>query len=736
LLSEGCSHPSTMLSLLVCLSSMLCLSAMADAHNTNYAMNNNNDLTVNNNNDLTMNNNNGLTMNNNNGLTMNNNNDYTLNSNNGLTMNNSNDYTINSKDDYGMDYSDDVKESDDKESGGAIKNENEVGFPFTRPDRLNQLCSKTCRLKQRQTCTVTAADKCKTHCKVQPEFKRVLWHANLCGLRISKTVVPIITLTEWMHAIESLEFVTKVILCQSERYARTNPQKLIDYITTQLYTWCSRVRDCDNRPERFIVKTLVSRISSYLAMSIHEEGVNHFKNDFISKLHTWKLEAKRLSKLHHFKIDPLTKIFRGTSSAVDVFPLLREFSRVTYMPKLPRPAKIDMEKVLVDMQLTTLRERIAYILNTYDKQIDFNVKVKLAQLLVMEEDIYGHKIVPYREMKTKYEQIIKYLKNLIMQNILKGQAYSEMKTYLTNLGIGMNQPRVHKEEFMFNNGPVGVTQSQGIGITRPKLIEQLIAKKVSIFAVQRPQDCDISLCHRSIMDSVCLYGASCNVIMNGGQCTVKISNCKQKSGVKQLAIQDIIAQLRQFKVAQTITYTRPACMELSTIAGRAFPAGGFTLNAKWSHLTKICRLEIIGMRSGYPECGNGCKYNELQFLKAEEVAQKAARTGGAVFKVPDCLVCASYCNKDVAISRCGTSFSCTYKSECWGRECTCQVKHTCLNQINFRSSQKSDDSEKESDIEEETIEIPKVEPVVTEGKKVLKDKKEEAKEAKNRMALG
>merc|ERR1719369_2299965 len=153
-----------MLSLLVCLSSMLCLSAVADAHNTNYAMNNNND----------------LTMNNNNGFTMNNNNDYTLDSNNGLTMNNSNDYTINSKDDYGTDYSDDAEESNDKESGGAIKSENEAGFPFTRPDRLNQLCSKTCRLKQRQTCTVTAADKCKTHCKVQPEFKRVLWHANLC----------------------------------------------------------------------------------------------------------------------------------------------------------------------------------------------------------------------------------------------------------------------------------------------------------------------------------------------------------------------------------------------------------------------------------------------------------------------------------------------------------------------------------------------------------------------------
>ena len=54
------------------------------------------------------------------------------------------------------------------------------------------------------------------------------------------------------------------------------------------------------------------------------------------------------------------------------------------MPTLPRPAKIDLEKVLVEMQLTTIRERISYILNTYDRQINFKVKVKLSQLIVVE----------------------------------------------------------------------------------------------------------------------------------------------------------------------------------------------------------------------------------------------------------------------------------------------------------------------------------------------------------------
>merc|ERR1739846_76987 len=188
-----------------------------------------------------------------------------------------------------------------------------------------------------------------------------------------------------------------------------------------------------------------------------------------------------------------------------------------------------------------------------------------------------------------------------------------------------------------------------------------------------------------------------------------------KSIVRSLSIQEIIAQLKGNKMCQTITYTQSRCRELVNIAARGFPAGGFEINWKWSHTTKICKLNIPRMGKFYPECGKGCEFDQLKFLKAEEVAIKAVLAGGAVFKVPDC-------------------FSCKYKSECWGRECTCVVKHTCHNQINFRSSQKSGEGENDSDIEEETIDIPKVEPVVTEGEKVLKNKKEKAKEAKNRLA--
>jgi len=688
-------------------------------------MNNNMDNTMNNNKVNTMNNNMDNTINNNKVNTMNNNMDNSLNNNMDNTMKSNNDYTMNNNKDYGLsktEFTDDFSKTINMDYPNGSSTDvdesipEESGFRFTRPDRLNQLCGKTCRFKERQTCSLNYEPKCKRQCKVIQDYKRVVWDANLCGLSITKSVVPIVKCTEWMHAVENLEFITKEILCQMEKYARTNPDRLIEYTSTQLYTWCSKVSDCDQKPERFIVNTLIQSISSYVATTIHEQRISDLTAHFISKFHTWKLEASRIAKLHQLKIDSLQKMFQGPTSAINVFPILQELTRVKSMPLIPGKAKEEFQRVVLDMRLTAIKERIGYILNTFDKLMDFRVKVLLSQLIVPEEDINGQNIVTYQDMENQYEQIMTHVRKLINKNILKGQAHSELKKILVKLGIdiGMNQ-----------------IQSFRIGITIAELTQQLIAKKEATFNIQKPQDCDISLCDRSITDSVCLYGCECTIMTRGRQCTVKVSNCKQTTTVKKLSTQEIIGQLRERNAARTICYTQAACTELSTIGGKAFPAGGFTFRSRYSPNTKLCQLKIEGMRTTSPDCGNGCEYTQLQYLQPEDVARMAATPRGAVFKVPDCNVCASYCNQDTAISSCGHRFSCTYRSNCWGRSCTCIVKHQCLGlQINFRSAQKSS----EDDSEEETINIPKVEPVVTEGEKVLKNKKEEAKEAKNRMA--
>ena len=338
------------------------------------------------------------------------------------------------------------------------------------------------------------------------DYKRVVWDANLCGLSITKSVVPIVKCTEWMHAVENLEFITKEILCQMEKYARTNPDRLIEYTSTQLYTWCSKVSDCDQKPERFIVNSLIQSISSYVATTIHEQRISDLTAHFISKFHTWKLEASRIAKLHQLKIDSLQKMFQGPTSAINVFPILQELTRVKSMPLIPGKAKAEFDRVVLDMRLTAIKERIGYILNTFDKLMDFRVKVLLSQLIVPEvriiccwcttllanvfqcfqDDINGQNIVTYQDMENQYEQIMTHVRKLINKNILKGQAHSELKKILVKLGIDIEMIQ---------------TGSFRTGITIAELTQQLIAKKEATFNIQKPQDCDISLCDRRF---VCL----------------------------------------------------------------------------------------------------------------------------------------------------------------------------------------------------------------------------------------
>ena len=103
-----------------------------------------------------------------------------------------------------------------------------------------------------------------------------------------------------------------------------------------------------------------------------------------------------------------------------------------------------------------------------------------------QEDINGQNIVTYQDMENQYEQIMTHVRKLINKNILKGQAHSELKKILVKLGIDIEMIQ---------------TGSFRIGITTAELTQQLIAKKEATFNIQKPQDCDISLCDRRF---VCL----------------------------------------------------------------------------------------------------------------------------------------------------------------------------------------------------------------------------------------
>merc|ERR1712142_418989 len=588
-------------------------------------------------------------------------------------------------------------------------------------EKVTRICSRTCINERKNQCAVIARRDCELKCRKSRVVPRapVQWTADLCGLVIKQgSPIPTITITNWMSLIQSFSFINKAMLCKAERAARNTPGKLIRIVQTFFHNWCDRNPNCEDTVEKKTLKTIIFKINQFIMTQKKVTPTTPFIS-ITAKINTWMNEIRRIAQLSNMKhiFQKAIAIVSGAGSSLDILPILTEIQRIFEIQKLEIRIKEKLQILLLDMKYNIMREKISYLLTTYDRVISNEVKVKLSQLIMLEDALTEFSKLKYKEMLDQYQLITKYVTTLIQKRYLKGQVFSELKMLCGKLrvdGFGNTVFNVHN---IIKSIP---------GITMVRIIQELTSRSVVSFRVHRVEPCHESLCDRSILDGVCMYGGQCHVAWEQGTCTIRVTRCRREATVKQISTEKVVSLLQAKHFAQTITYSMVACKEICNIASKAFPFGGIQCKISWSPSTKMCTLQIIGRNQATQR-----QFHQLEYLSFQQVAQRAVNQE-VLLKCPDENKCRDYCdNQIIGASNCQGDYQCFHRSECWGGQCTCKIKHTCTTrtrQSNFgmnRIGGGSGEIKSEDDVEEVSVTIPKVEPVISQGSKRKKKKPKE-----------
>jgi len=571
-------------------------------------------------------------------------------------------------------------------------------------NRIARICSRTCNTGTAEECVAQAEDQCSQQC--QAGTGQIVWDYNTCGLDTGGvTEVPTITYTQWMNQIQQLQFGKKE-LCQCEKYARTKPEELIAFLNTIFIQKSRRTEGLKQ-----IFARIVSNVDRYISKSDHI--VSDAVRSIQAKIISWKLEIKRISQKRQLqeKTRHLITIISSAGSAMDCFPIIEEIKLICGQDDIQDNVRTDLEILLLDIKQEVLKQKISYLLTSYDQMIEDEIKLRLSEMIIAEIQINQR-----NQIEEQYEKMIEYVTTLINGNSLTGQINSELRMICTKLGV---------EGFMVGGGFIEKY------ISFNELIEKLSSSSRATFDVSSIEDCNDNFCDYRILDSVCTYGSRCSVsaVQRGRAvvCTVMVRQCLKSSPVPQLKTQDVINLLQSKQYAETVCFSSSACYDLCSLETSTFGFGGIGCKINWDRNTKKCSLQIRGMRQVDnwldKECGKGCRFDQLEYLGLEQVGRAAIQGDGVRFKTPDEISCKQYCDQGVgSSSACKGSFTCSHHCKCWPGSCVCTVKHTCHSSsgLGLNRNMGEYDQEQGNDNVEETITLPRVMPVVNESENFIK----------------
>lgn len=630
-------------------------------------------------------------------------------------------------------------------------------------DRITRICSRTCIKKKHEQCSAIARRECQQKCQTKREMPKVSikWTASLCGLSVTRNVlVPTIILTDWMTLIQTLPFINKMKICSIERKARETPGEIILLIQKYFDTWCNSHANCIDSVERTTLQTIITKITEFITRQIRAKPQVPSRPlvTVNTKIYSWLNEMRRIANLSKIKLvlQQAINIISGAGSYMDVLPIIIEIQRVLEIQRLKKNLKEKLQILLLDMKYTILKDKVEFLLTTYDQQIKEDIKVKLSELILVEEVISGHSRLPYKRMLAQYDQIVRYVTTLIQNSILTGQVYSEMRRFLGQIRVDGFVTMMDSFDSIVRSIP---------SITINKLIEELKLKYLSKFRVPRVNLCTQRLCDRSILNAACMYGGRCNVFMRQGFCNVKVMQCRRETQVKRFSQEKIISILKKNSYVQTITYSMQACKELADIATKSFPFGGFDVRVNWNPRTKMCSLTMIGVQQAEArrnqQCSCGSQFDQLTYMSFQQVVTQAAEKE-VVFKTPDRNTCMQYCNNQMqGQSSCQGKYDCRFQATCWVDQCVCKIRHTCTSTVSQTNpgvrpvgvkkrflngeaaiatdddneDNEDTDSESDDEVEETTIKIPQMDPVISEGTKKLKNIPKEEKTGSDYSAI-
>jgi hypothetical protein len=204
------------------------------------------------------------------------------------------------------------------------------------------------------------------------------------------SVVPTIIYTQWMNELRPLDIFSKRELCECQNYARSNPDELIAFINTCWQKKSSQV----NFNMRQTLKSIISNIGLY----------NSERTGLISvtpiniKMITWKQDITRIGKETKIKqniLERLTTIINSAGTVANCIPMITEITRICTQDRIPRKTKTQLEIVMMDMKRAALKQKISYLLTTYDRLIKDDIKLKLSEIChtqVSSYTIYIYKL--------------------------------------------------------------------------------------------------------------------------------------------------------------------------------------------------------------------------------------------------------------------------------------------------------------------------------------------------------
>ena len=181
-----------------------------------------------------------------------------------------------------------------------------------------------------------------------------------------------------MNQIQQLQFGQKE-LCECEKYARTKPDELIALLNTIFYQ-----KSEVTKGSKQIFARIISNVDRYISKSEHI--VSNAVRSIQAKIISWKLEIKRIGqqKKLHEKTKHLITIINSAGSATDCFPIIEEIKLICGQDDIQGSVRTDLEILLLDIKQAVLKQKISYILTSYDHIIKDEIKLRLSQMIIAE----------------------------------------------------------------------------------------------------------------------------------------------------------------------------------------------------------------------------------------------------------------------------------------------------------------------------------------------------------------
>jgi hypothetical protein len=89
----------------------------------------------------------------------------------------------------------------------------------------------------------------------------------------------------------------------------------------------------------------------------------------------------------------LITIINSAGSGMDCFPIIEEIKLICGQDDIQGILRTDLEMLLLDIKQAVLKQKISYILTSYDQIIKDEIKLRLSQMIIAEIRISYYNIL-------------------------------------------------------------------------------------------------------------------------------------------------------------------------------------------------------------------------------------------------------------------------------------------------------------------------------------------------------